>query len=191
MLEPHDPLYQEARRRLTEDGTCDQLVSLFRFEKGSPLQSLLHELKYSGGMGIGVTLGRQLGCAVASALDSDAFSGCLPVPLHRVRERERGYNQSALLCRGVATATGVRPCSSMLKRTRRTPSQTTLGVEERVTNVEEAFAARRRAKGKIAGRSFLLVDDVLTTGATMRACAAVLKRCGADRVVACTVALAA
>jgi ComF family protein len=187
---PGDPLYEEAQRRLTEDGTCDRLVSLFPFEKGAPLQSLLHELKYHGGTGIGLWLGRQLGLAVASALDPRRFSGCLPVPLHRVRRRERGYNQSVLLCRGVAAESGVQLCGSLLRRTRVTPSQTALDVEERAANVEGAFAASRGARGKIAGRSFLLVDDVLTTGATMRACAAVLKRSGAEQVVACAVALA-
>ena len=189
VLDPGDPLYREARERVTADGTCDHLISLFRFEKGSPLQSLLHELKYAGRTGVGLLLGQRLGAAIGEV--PGQFAGCLPVPLHRVRKRERGYNQSSLLCRGLSATTGIPTCGSFLKRVRPTPSQTALGVDERKSNVEGAFALRRGARGKIAGRSFLLVDDVLTTGATMRACAEALKRGGAHHVVACTVALAA
>ncbi len=191
LLEPSDPFYLEARRRLTGDGTFDHLVSLFRFEKGAPIQSLLHELKYGGQMGVGLVLGRRLGSAVGSVLDPGEFSGCVPVPLHPVRRRERGYNQCALLCRGLAGATGVPGMESLLKRTRPTPSQTSLGVGERMANVDGAFACRRRAGRRIAGGSLLLVDDVLTTGATLRACGMVLRRAGVRRLVACTTAIAA
>ncbi len=191
LLDPGDPLLQKACRRLTGDGTFDQLIALYRFEKGSPLQSLLHELKYGGRMGAGLFLGRRLGAVVGERVSTEEFSGCLAVPLHHVRRRERGYNQSVLLCRGLASASGVPACGSLLKRVRATPSQTFLGSEERAANVEEAFALRRGSEGQIGGRSILVVDDVLTTGATMRACAEVLRRAGARRLVACTVAIAA
>jgi ComF family protein len=190
-VDPEDSLYQGVRDRLTGDGDCDGLISLYRFEKGSPIQSLIHELKYGGRMGVGLFLGERLGEAVGSLPGAGDFGGCVPVPLHRVRKRERGYNQSALLCRGLSEAAGIPACPSILKRVRPTPSQTALGIEERATNVEGAFALRNGAHKKIAGGSFLLVDDVLTTGATMRACARILKRGGAKRVVACSVSLAA
>lgn len=190
LLDEHDPLYQDAVRRLTGDGLFDGLISLYRFEKGMPLQSLLHTLKYGGRMGAGILLGQRLGAAVGSTLRGEWFAGCIPVPLHRIRSRERGYNQSTLLCRGIAGTAGVPLCRSVMMRVRSTPSQTSLGSGERAANVGGAFALRRRAVTGIAGRSFLLVDDVLTTGATLRACGAVLRDAGARRLVACTVALA-
>ncbi len=190
VLEQCDPLYRDASRRLAAGGMFDGLISLFRFEKGSPVQSLIHELKYGGRIGVGVSLGRSLGAAIASAPDIGRFSGCLPVPLHRVRRRQRGYNQSAVLCRGIREVSGMPVCESLLKRVRCTPSQTSLGSDERAANVEGAFRVRRRAGRRVSGGSFLLVDDVLTTGATMRSCASVLRRAGVRRLVACTVALA-
>jgi ComF family protein len=185
VLDRADPLYGEALWRLTAQGECDGLVSLFAFVQGSPVQSLLHELKYRGRAGAGLRLGRMLGRAAGREGDI-----AVPVPLHRVRRRERGFNQSAVLCRGMSAESGI-PVGEHVKRIRRTPSQTSLGEEARRANVEGAFALRRGVKHLVAGRSVLLVDDVMTTGATVRACARVLKDGGARHVVVCTVALAA
>ncbi len=190
VLEQCDPLFRDAVRRLTADGMFDGLISLFRFEKGSPVQSLIHELKYRGRIGVGVSLGRRLGGVIASVPGIGEFSACLPVPLHRVRRRERGYNQSAVLCRGIGEVSGMPVCESLVKRVQFTPSQTSLGSDERAANVEGAFRCSRRAGRRVSGGSFLVVDDVLTTGSTMRSCASVLRRAGARRLIACTVALA-
>ncbi len=185
VLDRADALYGEALCRLTAQGECDGLVSLFAFVQGSPVQSLLHELKYRGRAGAGLRLGRMLGRAAGRGGDI-----AVPVPLHRLRRRERGFNQSAVLCRGMWAESGI-PVGEYLKRIRPTPSQTSLGEEARRANVEGAFALRRGVKRLLAGRSVLLVDDVLTTGATVRACARVLKEGGVQGVVVCTVALAA
>jgi ComF family protein len=96
------------------------------------------------------------------------------VPLHRVRLRERGFNQSALVAREIARGLGV-PLGPALVRTRATRSQTVLSREERAKNVAGAF----RAESACAGRRVLLVDDVVTTGATFRAAAGALLTSGA------------
>ncbi|MBI1182480.1 MAG: ComF family protein [Alphaproteobacteria bacterium] len=111
-----------------------------------------------------------------------------PVPLHWSRLVARRYNQSAVLARHVAAQAG-RPCvPDLLQRMRRTPSQGTLGRKERAGNVRGAFAVSQRYAGQIAGRAVVLVDDVLTTGATADNCAKVLLRAGAVRVDVLTLA---
>jgi competence protein ComFC len=102
----------------------------------------------------------------------------VPVPLHRSRQRRRGFNQAVLLGRGVAGRLGV-PVSDTLEAVRRTRDQVELSAGERRANVEGAYTARARVRGTI-----LLVDDVFTTGATMNSCARALTRAGADEVYA-------
>ena len=116
---------------------------------------------------------------MARHLDSARLSPDViaPVPLHGRRERERGYNQSSLLAREVSRRAGIGSAQA-LRRTRDTPSQTAMSIEERRRNVDGAF----ECAGDVRGRRVLLVDDVVTTGATMSACAATLKAAGATRV---------
>ncbi len=108
----------------------------------------------------------------------------VPVPLHRSRTRERGFNQSDDLARGLGL-----PVVRALWRTRRTAVQADLSAADRLVNVTGAFAARRGAR-LVERRVVVLVDDVSTTGATLNACAAVLRECGAVSVLALTAARA-
>ncbi|MFN4023266.1 MAG: ComF family protein [Hyphomonas sp.] len=106
----------------------------------------------------------------------------VPVPLHYTRLVSRGFNQSAWLAQAIGKAGG-RPVSvDALKRTRRTPSQAGLSTRRRRRNVSGAFAVRHRALKQIQGAQVLLVDDVLTTGATLNACVRALKRAGARQI---------
>ena len=189
-LRPDDPLLIESRRKLCVDTVFSDVISLFRFEKDRELQSILHELKYGGKTRVGLILGRMLGERIREAVLPQEIDACIPVPLHRAKHRERGYNQSELICRGIRDAVGIRDSSSLIRRVRHTVSQTTLSVEERRSNVDGAFAVSRRSPGRIKGKNFLVVDDVITTGATIRECATVLKGAGAAEVIACSVALA-
>jgi ComF family protein len=111
----------------------------------------------------------------------------LPVPLHRWRLLHRGFNQSALLAQAVAKRSGLDWSPAVLERRRATSSQQGLSAAERRENITAA-AFRVRRPERVADRRVLLVDDVLTTGATLEACAAVLRRCGASRVDALTLA---
>jgi ComF family protein len=118
----------------------------------------------------------------------------IPVPLHRTRQRERGFNQAELLARGLLRALGragrqqPRLAGGILRRTRATPPQTGLSVEARRENVRGVFAVRQAER--LRGRSIVLVDDVMTTGATLSECAATLMRAGARHVLALTLARA-
>lgn len=107
----------------------------------------------------------------------------VPVPIHPVRLAERGYNQAALLARPVARALAVPFAGRALRRLRDTPKQTTFDRESRHINVRGAFAANgATARAVLTGRNVLLVDDVRTTGSTLRACADALNEVGARRV---------
>ncbi len=111
--------------------------------------------------------------------DADAVT---PVPLHRFRLFTRRYNQAGLLARELARVAGVRFAPDLLARTRHTPSQAGRSRRARFENVRGAFAVRRGRGEDVRGRRIVLVDDVMTTGATAGACAAVLQRAGASRV---------
>ena len=118
------------------------------------------------------------------ALDGDWLA--VPVPLHRTRLWHRGYNQSALLARELSRATGARLLVDGLVRTRRTPSLGGLGRGARAQALSGAIAANERRIGELRGSQIVLVDDVLTSGATSNACVAALRQAGAKRVrIAC------
>lgn len=127
-------------------------------------------------------------CMVRVAGDFEPIDFCVPVPLNRWRLWRRGFNQAELLARRVACLLAV-PCrSKILRRIRRTESQAGLSNQQRRSNVGGAFAVMRGAA--LRGTRILLVDDVMTTGATLDACARVLKRAGVEHVGAVTIARA-
>ena len=185
---------------LTGDGRCQncrdcepefgRAVSFGEYE--GDLRSLVHLLKYESVIPVAPVLGRMLASAIAELL-----SGCgdtppliIPVPLHKSKRSERGFNQAELIARAavkrlpqpIEVATGV------LVRQRATISQVGLSREQRVANVSDAFRVRDRRR--VQGRSVIVVDDVMTTGTTLSECARVLKQAGAERVWAATVARA-
>jgi ComF family protein len=121
-------------------------------------------------------------------LRGGAWDALLPVPLHHVKLREREFNQAALLARHLRHVADLPVADQILVRAAPTRTQTELSREERLANVKNAFSLREPAG--VRGKSFILIDDVLTTGATTSACAAVLKRAGAARVGVWTVARA-
>ena len=179
------PLYQETRSKLLASGTVSDLVALFVFEKEGAFQSIAHALKYSGVQALGIELGRRLAEAVTEQdISSDVI---VPVPLHKRKTRERGYNQSELIARGLSAGTGVPVRSNVLRRTRYTETQTALSLQERKENMDNAFACTSEA---IADSSIILIDDVITTGATIEACASALMASGARRIIAASAALA-
>lgn len=154
------------------------LIRAYGMYDGS-LREAIHALKFRRKK----VLARPLGNLMAgvstmwpSVFDAQAV---VPVPLHPRRLRERGFNQAHLLAEVVAACLGIPLLSSVLWRTRATPAQAGLVREARLVNVQGAFASDPEM---VEGSSILLVDDVLTTGATVEACASALKSAGAKKV---------
>jgi ComF family protein len=146
------------------------------------LQTVIHEIKYNGYARTGMLLGKTMGAELRNILSElDCF---IPVPLHRVKKRERGFNQAEWIAKGIASHVNVPVESHLLKRVKYTQSQTTLSKEERNKNMEDAFQINQPKTYKFAG----LVDDVLTTGSTANACASVLLKNGFDRVIVLSLA---
>ena len=144
------------------------------------LRDLVHQFKYGDNHIARRLFGRWLWHAGAELLkDAELI---VPVPLDRWRLLSRRFNQAAVLAREVSRLSGVRHDPLILRRTRRTASQVGLTHDQRRRNVRAAFAVARGRVGEIAGKRIVLVDDVITTGATTEACAAALKAAGADRV---------
>lgn len=144
---------------------------------------LVHALKYDGHSALAEPMGHLMAACLAGwGISPDVI---VSVPLHPSRRRRRGFNQAVLLARSLAEVSGIRMDAALLRRTRNTVAQVqTTGAEERRRNVAGAFVATR----PIPVRNVLLVDDVCTTGATMRECAGALRASGALRVFALTFA---
>jgi ComF family protein len=168
----------------TGRGIFEDALALWVFDKGGTLQAVQHAFKYGNRPRYGVALGRLVGSAVEE--EAAPPDGIVPVPLHRTRELERGYNQARMLARGVAETLDRPLRDDLLTRPHPTRSQTNLSREERWKNVRDAFAA----DAACAGGHWLLVDDVLTTGSTAVAAALTLTDAGADAVSLATLALA-
>jgi len=147
----------------------------------TPLAVAIQRLKYSRRR----TLADALGHLLAERYPFAPAALLVPVPLHITRLRERGFNQAVMLARRLAAARGLEVQSRALVRTRATHAQPGLGAAARRANLAGAFTLR--ANATVAGREVVLVDDVLTTGATADACAAVLSAAGATRVDVFTV----
>ena len=151
------------------------------------LQALIQRLKYDGYRPLAKPLGRFLAEAVRR-LDAQPFDLTVPVPLHRRRQRQRGFNQAALLAAQVAPLLGTPPGNKDCVRVRDTPPQTGLRAAARRKNVAGAFHVPEPQR--IEGRRVLLIDDVLTTGATANSCAQALLDAGAQGVWVATLARA-
>ena len=167
------PVYDRARAAFLYEGTGRELILAFKMADRSWLAP---------------RLATWLHRAAAPLLpDADVV---VPVPLHRWRLLARRFNQSAVLAALMARRADAAMVPDLLVRTRRTPPQTRLSGPERRRNVRGAFAVRPTRAPLVAGRSVLLVDDVLTTGATVSACARALRKAGAARVDVATLARA-
>jgi ComF family protein len=149
-----------------------------RFDEVS--RALVHALKYGDRLDLAPLMGRWIGLAGRELLaDADAL---VPVPLHWRRLWARRFNQSAQLAAAIAAETGVPVAQGALKRVKATAQQVGLSRAARATNVQGAFRVPDAGKARVTGRRLVLVDDVLTSGATLEACARALLRAGAANV---------
>lgn len=163
-------------------------ASFFYFKKGGITQQLIHRLKYKEKQQIGTALGQRYGHSLAESRYFSSVDCIVPVPLHPYKEKLRGYNQSAVFGNGLSESMGI-PCLPLgLRRRLHTATQTRKGRFERINNVGEVFEPGQAHL--LRNKHILLVDDVVTTGATMEACALTLLDIPGTRVSLATIAFA-
>jgi len=155
-------------------------MALLYFTKGGKVQNIIHNLKYKNQTGLGIKLGKLIGDRLNSAPDYIDIDLIIPVPLHKKRERSRGYNQSELIARGISASLNISVNSKLLIRTITTDTQTKKGRYMRFENMKTVFSVKNSEI--LAGKHVLLVDDVITTGATIEACAIELHKCGIKKL---------
>jgi ComF family protein len=176
----------------SEDHNILLVRSLGRFD--DYYRELIHRFKY----GKKIPLGRRLGQRLGETIDDDSIflksdlktqNSCflIPVTLHKSRYRERGFNQSEIVAEEISKATGLPFLKDMLKRKKNTKDQTNLSFQQREENVRGAFVVTE--PGMINGKKIILVDDVITTGATLSECARMLKQAGAEKILGMTIAV--
>ena len=149
-------------------------ISFFHYTPHSPHSRILFELKYHNHPEVGKTMGRMMAEELKATNFFNGIDLIVPSPLSRKKERQRGYNQSDWIAWGISEATGIPTDTTSVVRTKSNPSQTTLDHRQRRENVRDIFAVRH--PGNLEGRHILLVDDVITTGATMLSCAEAIAR---------------
>lgn len=165
-----------------ETGTC-----LYYFQKGGRVQRLIHQFKYKGNTELGFYLGQLLGRSIKSSPYYRDIDCIIPVPLHPKRERLRGFNQSAVIAGGIASSLSV-PCPThLLIRKEYTETQTRKNRFNRWQNVADVFDTPEPEA--LINKSVLLVDDVITTGSTLEACAQKLLAIRGVRVWIATLAI--
>jgi ComF family protein len=143
-------------------------TSYLYFSKDSIVQQLMHQFKYKGNREIGLYFGRKMGSAITSASRLQKPDLLIPLPLHPQRQKKRGYNQAEVICRGMAESMAVPVLEWAIRRSTQTETQTHKNRESRWQNMEGKFVLKDPSV--LENKHVILVDDVLTTGATLEAC---------------------
>jgi ComF family protein len=163
----HEPLFKKFEGLIP----LKYAVAFLQFSKGGSTQRLLHSLKYEKRPEVGILLGKLLANSLLEAEMNQIFDLILPIPLHPAKLKVRGYNQAMAFAEGLAVGLQSQASDSVLIRTTATETQTRKGKLQRILNVNEVFQIVDSKKNELAGKHILLVDDVVTTGSTMEACA--------------------
>ena len=166
----------------------ERAAALFYYEPHAETANILYELKYKNHPEIGEVMGRLTARELQRSNFFDGIDAIIPVPLARKREQQRGYNQSHELAKGIGKMTGLPIYNKVVRRTVFEGSQTSLGRWERNENVENVFEVRNI--NTIRDKHLLVVDDVVTTGATVIACAKELCKAGGVRISILSLGLA-
>lgn len=162
--------------------------SEFYYSQESVIRTLIHELKYKGKKDIGIFLGSIIGRSLKNSMRFSSIDLLVPLPLYPDREYKRGYNQSELICAGISQILSVPVESESLARVRNTTSQTKKHRTERWMNMENSFKVLKPEK--LFQKHVLLVDDVITTGASVEACAQALQDADITSLSIATIAFA-
>jgi len=149
-------------------------AALYNFIKSGSVQNAVHALKYGNRRDIGTVFGRHFGEKMSTSEHFDKPDLIIPIPLHYKRAQQRGYNQSEMFARGISDIIGTTVSTKHLVKTEELVSQTKMSREDRFMNVLNSFQLRKEKE--LTGKTILLVDDVLTTGATIEAACVVLSK---------------
>ncbi|MBX2961272.1 MAG: ComF family protein [Cyclobacteriaceae bacterium] len=179
-----NPLYKRISGRIS----IENAFAFLLFSKGGRAQQLIHELKYNNHPEIGRILGRVYGEELSECGYSSQFDVIIPVPLHPAKHKRRGYNQSEEFAIGLSERLNAPCLTNVLQRDVPTDTQTKKSKLKRWENVNSVFSISNRQL--IAGVRILVVDDVITTGATVEACCNALEDAGCDRLSVCGLAYA-
>lgn len=162
------------------------ICSIFYFIPGSHIQQIIHQIKYKSAKELAVFMGRLMADRIQALILEHHIDFTIPMPLHEKKQYIRGYNQAALLCEGITEITNIPYHASVLKRIEHTSTQTKKSRMERWENVAEVFEVTNTEM--ITGKNILIIDDVITTGASTEACAQTLLSSGAESVSICSLA---
>jgi len=168
---------------INNDSPISRYLSVWEYSEG--IQELIHEMKFRRKKGLAHRFAAELSKLV---LENKIFRNAdllLPVPLHKLRLRERGFNQSLLLAKEVSKKTSIQIDDKILNRVKYTKTQSKLSASQRQKNVEDAF--KTAAGAQLTAKKVILIDDVITTGSTMNACAKALTNIGVGKVLGLSV----
>ena len=181
-------LKREFERKFFKNKIISEFYSPFVFEKDKELQHAIHALKYDKKFPVGIFLGKVLAAEIKSSKTNWKFDLIIPIPLHQLKKAERGYNQAYYIAKGVGKIFKVKVSDRSVKRIKYTESQTTMNLNEREENISGAFKVKWNTQ--VRGKNILLLDDVITTGATISECGKILLEAGASKVYAASIAIA-
>lgn len=166
----------------------EQAIAFVYFQKGNRVQNLMHQLKYNKKPEVGIRLGELYAWQLIRSKGWKNVDLIIPIPLHPVRLKKRGYNQSEQISKGLASVLGLPISINHLVRTENTESQTKKSRFARYENLKDAFIINNTFE--LVQKHILLVDDVMTTGATMEACSIELLKIEGVKISICTLAYA-
>ncbi|MBX3043800.1 MAG: ComF family protein [Candidatus Kapabacteria bacterium] len=170
-----------------ENTHITEATSLFEVKADNNYLEIIHALKYLKFQSVAGEFGKLLSRRILIDEMTD-YDFIIPIPIHKAKKRERGFNQSDLICKAVEKEIGIPVADNFVKRHKYTVTQTLLDKSGRQKNMENVFEVTDVSD--TAGKSFLIIDDVLTTGSTINSTAKVLLESGAEKVGAATIALA-
>jgi ComF family protein len=160
--------------------------SIFYFEKENAIQNIIHQIKYKNEKKLGLFMGNLMGLKLLTLIKDHKVDFMIPMPLHPKKEKKRGYNQATLLCKGIRTFTKLEYNENAIVRIQHTQTQTRKSRIERWQNVEHVFNIPNPEI--ICGKNILIIDDVITTGASSEACGQALLEAGANSISICGLA---
>ena len=176
--------YLDITKKHKRDLRCENLYSYFYFDSDSVSQKIIHLIKYENKPNLGVKMGKEFGAKLK--VHNIAADFIIPLPLHTSRKRERGYNQAEVIAKGLSQILNIPVRTDIIKRNKYTESQTKLNKTEREENVRDAFLI---AECDLTEKEIFILDDVITSGATMNACIELLEKRGAKKITALSLAL--